>query len=150
MVSRVPRVVVVLGLCGSGKSTLARRLEAEGFRKFDEGVVPRLPNWEPFLAAVRSGVDCVVVDIGYYFASNRAALARVLAELSEHIVLEYRCFESDLSTANENCRRDAAAGRRAQHACQQNLVQNAAMIEALERGELTVPDEAQRMKIATA
>jgi hypothetical protein len=76
--------------------TLARDCEF-----FDEGIVPGLPNWDPFLDAVRAGQDCVVVEVAYLAESGREFLAQALEGTGAAIT--YICFENDLKTANANC-----------------------------------------------
>ena len=115
-------VTVILGLCGSGKSTLAAEFAARGFLRFDEGVVPGFPNWEPFLEAARAGLDCVVVEVAYLSNAGREFLAQTVGQANPGSRIDYVCFENDVTVANANCvaraRRDAT--RDAEGNCRQN------------------------------
>lgn len=115
-------VTVILGLCGSGKSTLAAELAARGLVSFDEGVVPGLPNWDPFLQAVRADRDCVVVEVAYLRHVGREFLAQAVEQARPGSRIDYICFENNVTVANANCveraRRDPA--RDAEGNCRQN------------------------------
>lgn len=143
------RVIAVLGLCGSGKSRLIRQLAAEGFLDLDEGVFPGLHNWDSFIAALQAGQDCVVVEIALYRADVRRWFASVLAGFPAS-TLEYRCYENDADTANENCRKDYANGKRTQAVCDENIDQNRRTLEAFSLGLYSFPEQAIFLKVERA
>ena len=101
---RAPTVTFVVGLCGSGKTWLAERIIAT--RKFDEGfLLPqnRFRQLQELIQALRTGQDCVVVEIGFCRDENRQPMIQDLHSHVPNANIRWLCIENNLSRANKNC-----------------------------------------------
>jgi hypothetical protein len=105
---KISKVTIILGLCGSGKTWHADRLIREGkaLKKFDENFLSRdFPGQpEELVQELRSGNDCVVVEIAFCLAPDREAFLTWLKAEVPDVVVEWLCIENDLEKANKNCR----------------------------------------------
>jgi hypothetical protein len=93
-------VTFILGLCGSGKTWLADRIVAGV--KFDDNFLNDPNQHAALIEALRSGQDCVVVEIAYCQEAARKYIVRELA--MPDVVIRWLCIENDLIRANKNCR----------------------------------------------
>ena len=98
----MPTVTFILGLCGSGKTWLAERIIAD--RTFDEGFICDKTQHVALIDALRSGGDCVVVEIHYCRQSDRNTIVAELRAAVPEVRINWLCIENDLSRANKNCR----------------------------------------------
>jgi hypothetical protein len=95
-------VTFILGLCGAGKTWLADRIVAGA--KFDEGFLNDSTQHAALIAALRSGQDCVVVEIAYCQEAGRQQIVQELAGAIPNATINWLCIENDLFRANKNCR----------------------------------------------
>ena len=137
----VPPVTFVLGLCGAGKSEIVRDRVGRGFVPCDEGSIPGYANWPVFVEALRAAKNCVVAEIAYYQEAHRRWASAVVA-LFPGYVIEWVCYENTHAVADENRRKDVAAGKRTSEQCAANLSQNASTIMALTTGVYSFPHDA--------
>jgi hypothetical protein len=98
----MPTVTFILGLCGSGKTWLADRIIAGA--KFDEGFLNENPQHEALVAALRSGKDCIGIEIGYCHAGPRKQIVSEVTKAVPDVGINWLCIENDLYRANKNCR----------------------------------------------
>ena len=92
----------ILGLCGAGKTWLADRFVAGA--KFDEGFLTDPAQHDALIAALRSGRDCVVVEIAYCQEGARQQIVCELTKAVPDVAINWLCIENDLYRANKNCR----------------------------------------------
>ncbi len=92
----------ILGLCGAGKTWLADRTVASA--KFDEGFLNDPTQHAALIEALRSGQDCVVVEIAYCQEVARKQIIEELAGAVPNAAIRWLCIENDLFRANKNCR----------------------------------------------
>lgn len=95
-------VTFTLGLCGSGKTWLADRIVAA--RKFDEQFLEDQAQHAALIDTLRSGKDCVVVEIAYCSEDARWQIASEITEALPNVKINWLCIENDLDRANKNCR----------------------------------------------
>lgn len=95
-------VTFILGLCGSGKTWLADRIVAVG--KFDESFFADQAQHDALIAFLRSGKDCVVVEIAYCREDARQQIVSELTKAVPNVKINWLCIENDLYRANKNCR----------------------------------------------
>jgi len=95
-------VTFILGLCGAGKTWLADRVVAGA--KFDEGFLNDPTQHAALIEALRSGQDCVVVEIAYCQEAARQKIVQELAGTVPNATIRWLCIENDLFKANKNCR----------------------------------------------
>lgn len=99
----MPRATVVVGLCGSGKSYHTERLHKQTGASVFEGVVekqqiPEAIEW------LRSGNDCIIEEISFCTAGNRAVVTKMLKQQVPGVEIAWFCLENDLDSANWNVR----------------------------------------------
>lgn len=92
----------ILGLCGAGKTHLANRIVAD--RKFDENFAVEQVQQSALIEALRSGLKCVVIEIGFCVQSNRDLIVALLHREVPGVRINWICIENDLQRANKNCR----------------------------------------------
>ena len=92
----------ILGLCGAGKTWLASCIVAG--RTFDEGFLIDPAQHRDLIAALRSGQDCVVVEIAYCHDRERQQIVQELKENVPGVAIRWLCIENDMHRANKNCR----------------------------------------------
>src|SRR5580698_7665466 len=97
----MPTVTFILGLCGSGKTYLADRIIASA--KFDEGFLDDQAQHDALIAALRSGKDCVVIEIAYCYASARVQILSEIRQALPDVKINWLSIENDLEKANKNC-----------------------------------------------
>jgi hypothetical protein len=97
----------IVGYCGSGKTHRAEEMVRTLCvkEKFDEGFLICPAQQTELIQALRNGVDCVVVEIGFCLEQNRKFIDRELRREVCGVKIEWEYFEADLQKANENCRR---------------------------------------------
>jgi len=95
-------VTFILGLCGAGKTWLADRIVAGA--KFDEGFLNDPTQHAALIEALRSGQDCVVVEIAYCQETARQQIVQELASAVPNVSITWLCIENDLFMANKSCR----------------------------------------------
>ena len=95
-------VTFILGLCASGKTWLADRIIAGA--KFDEGFLNDQAQHTALLAALRSGQDCVVIEITYCRDDARKQIQGEITTNVPGTRINWLCIENDLYRANKNCR----------------------------------------------
>jgi hypothetical protein len=107
-------VTFILGLCGSGKSHHANNNFA-GITVFDEGFFIDPAQQARLFSALRDGKDCAVVEIHYCIKENRQTIEAEINQAVPGTLIDYVCFENDLATANENCRKRRNKGNPKEH-----------------------------------
>ena len=142
----MPTVTFVLGLCGAGKSEIVRDRVGRGFVPCDEGAIPGYHNWPVFVEALRAGKDIVVAEIAYYQEAHRRWASAVVA-LFPGYVIEWVCYENAHAAADENCRKDLAAGKLTPEQCAANISQNAGTVTAFAAGAYSFPHGAMMRPI---
>ncbi len=95
-------VTFILGLCGAGKTWLSDRIVSGA--KFDEGFLNDPTQHAALIEALRSGRDCVVVEIAYCQEAARQQIVQELASAVPNVSITWFCIENDLFRANKNCR----------------------------------------------
>jgi hypothetical protein len=106
-------VMFILGLCGAGKTWLADRIVASA--KFDEGFLNDPTQHAALIAALRSGQDCVVVEIAYCQEAVRQQIVQELAAAIPGVTIKWLCIENDLFRTNKNCHERTNKGDAAGH-----------------------------------
>ncbi|HTN73522.1 MAG TPA: hypothetical protein VMO00_20740 [Methylomirabilota bacterium] len=109
----MPTVTFILGLCGSGKKWLADRIVAVG--KFDEQFLKDQTQHDALIEVLRSGKDCVVVEIAYCLEDARQQIVSELTEAVPNVKINWLCIENDLYRANKNCRDRTNKGNPEEH-----------------------------------
>jgi hypothetical protein len=100
-------------LCGAGKTWLADRIVAAS--KFDEGFLNDPGQHAALVSALRSGQDCVVIEIAYCQEVARQAIVSELATEVPGAIVRWLCIENDLFRANKNCHERTNKGDAAGH-----------------------------------
>jgi hypothetical protein len=77
-----------------------------GVEVFEEGLLPELPDWQRFFAALEKEKNCGVIEIRYLTESGRRGLVEEVRRVYPDTTFNWICFENDLETANSNCRDD--------------------------------------------
>lgn len=95
-------VTFILGLCGAGKTWLADRIIAGA--KFDEGFLLDPAQHAALIKALRSGQNCVVVEIAYCQEVARQQIVEEVTRAVPNVTVNWLCIENDLVRANKNCR----------------------------------------------
>jgi len=95
-------VTFILGLCGAGKTWLADRIVADA--KFDEGFLREPVQHAGLIRALRSGQNCVVVEIAYCYEAARQQIVQEVTGAVPNVAVNWLCIENDLVKANKNCR----------------------------------------------
>jgi hypothetical protein len=95
-------VTFILGLCGAGKTWLADRI-VDG-AQFDEGFLNDPSQHAALIETLRSGRDCIVVEIAYCQEAARQQIMQELAVAVPKVTINWLCIENDLFRANKNCR----------------------------------------------
>ena len=106
-------VTFILGLCGEGKTWLADRIVAGA--KSDEGFLNDPAQHAALISALRSGQDCVVVEIAYCQEAARPMIVQELSTAVPDVMIKWLCIENDLFRANKNCRERTNKGDAAGH-----------------------------------
>lgn len=106
-------VTFILGLCGAGKTWLANRIVAGA--KFDEGFLNDRTQHDALIADLRSGQDCVVVEIVYCQEEQRQTIRTELTSAVPDVSIRWLCIENDLYRANKNCRERTNKGDAERH-----------------------------------
>lgn len=101
-------VTFILGLSGSGKTWLADRIDAAA--KFDEGFLNDQTQHDALIAVLRSGTDCVVVEIAYCREEARKQIVSEITKAVPNVKINWLCIENNLDRANKNCRQRTNKG----------------------------------------
>ena len=81
-------------------------MKAEGkvAEKFDENFLHEIGQHERLIKALRSGKDCVVIEIAYCAETERQKIVREIQQAVPNVKIKWICFENDLEMANKRCR----------------------------------------------
>jgi hypothetical protein len=113
ILTHMPTVTFVLGLCGSGKSWLAENLRNEtGAEWFDEPIGRNTES--DIVQCLQDGRDCVVEELFYcceYYRSQMLARLRGIANPE----IRFVCFDNALESANRNVERRTNKGEIQKH-----------------------------------
>lgn len=112
------KVVFVVGLPGCGKSCHLKKLEANGFERFDDFKAEAINDSPQFkhsrhyarlLAALRAGKQCAVADIDFCRTAARTEAQLILKKEVAGLQIEWVFFEKD----PDQCRANVRARHRA-------------------------------------
>jgi len=99
----MPTVTFILGLLCSGKTFLAEKMEKEsGVKNFPDFASFLPQKYNELVKELRSGKDCVVVDIAYCIGANRKSIVKCLTTDVQGVHIEWICFKKSLNRSLTN------------------------------------------------